>query len=352
MKLLTQLYRLHSPTFGEGKMSEFIQSKLKEMGVEFKTNKNQIHSLKKNTPLISCHIDQVGGFPIRKLSIINNCITGDRNIGADDKNGIWLCLRLLEHYGGDKLSFIFSTGEEAGCEIDDVLEEYDEEILDSIRYGLVFDRAGNRDVCGESNHYCLADLEFEILRLGQDDSWHKACGVWSDADIIAYYDIPCVNLSVGYFDAHSDCEYTNLKCLADSLAFAKKLIDNLKGTFLRTDYYEVRGSGCQYFNAFRYDEQDRQYMSEPDDWGVEDAIYEAEHDGCPYFCFTCNSGLYEEEVTWDWRCSYCNDEVDELEEYEWIDEQYCTVCQAYTYPNDDGLCSCCDSTLISMNDTF
>ena len=165
MKLLTKLYRIYSPTYAEKKMSEFVQERLTKMGVEFKTNKDQIYNLKKDTPMISCHMDQVGWKPLKKLTLKNNKITGDRQIGADDKNGIWICLRLLEQFGNE-ISFIFSTGEEAGCEIDDILEDHDEEILDSIKYALVFDRMGNRDVIGPSNNYCMTDLHYDILLLG------------------------------------------------------------------------------------------------------------------------------------------------------------------------------------------
>ena len=93
MKLLTKLYNIYSPTYGEREMSRFVQTKLYEMGVKFKMHGNQIYNLKKDTPMISCHMDQVGWQPLEKLTIKDNKITGDRQIGADDKNGIWICLQ-------------------------------------------------------------------------------------------------------------------------------------------------------------------------------------------------------------------------------------------------------------------
>ncbi len=187
MKLLTSLYKIYSPTGSERVMSEFVQAQLDEMGVKYEMDKYQIHSLKPDTPLISCHMDQVGWTRTEELTILEDLIWGDSQIGADDKNGVWICLNLLRHFGGENLSFIFSTGEEAGCDIDDVLEEYDEKILDSILYGLVFDRRGPGDIIGTQNDYCRDDMEYALWHEGEEFGYSPCMGVWSDADIIAYF---------------------------------------------------------------------------------------------------------------------------------------------------------------------
>ena len=341
MKLLTTLYRLYSPTFGEKEMSRFVQDRLTKIGVEFKTNKNQIYNLKKDTPMISCHMDQVGWKPLKKLTIKNDKITGDRQIGADDKNGIWICLRLLEHFGNN-ISFIFSTGEEAGCEIDDVLEEHDEEILDNIKYALVFDRMGNRDVIGPSNNYCMPDLHNEILCLGAKDGWHKADGVWSDADIIAYYDIPCVNLSVGYYRAHSDWEYTKLKELAESLAFGKKILTEITDTYDRTDYFTKNGNGATGWAPINYGVTYGAY--------TEDEEFQDEYrEEWPFYCSSCDMTLDFDEVEDDDTCILCGCVCDDIQEYdwddlpdeaEWMELWYCPVCCGYV-PSDSGVCPDC-----------
>ena len=57
-----------------------------------------------------------------EISIQENKISGNGNIGADDKNGIYICLKLIEKYGND-INFIFSECEEIGGHIDKILDK-------------------------------------------------------------------------------------------------------------------------------------------------------------------------------------------------------------------------------------
>ena len=111
MKLLKQLYWINSPSHSEQGMSGFIRSILHSQGIKFETDEfYQIFSLKNpDKPILCAHIDQVGDEPITTLIETKDTITGDLNIGADDKNGIWIILKLLEK--DPDLNFIFSTAD-------------------------------------------------------------------------------------------------------------------------------------------------------------------------------------------------------------------------------------------------
>ena len=166
MKLLTDLYFTHSPTRGgEEKMSAFVKSKLKERNIlDYKTLDNQIYRIIPDTPMVCAHLDQVTFSPLTKLSMYNDIISGDSALGADDKNGIWIILKLLEKY--KDISFIFSSGEESGGDIDQVLDLVKDE-LESIKYCLIFDRRNGKDIVGTSNFYCENDLEDAVVDLAK-----------------------------------------------------------------------------------------------------------------------------------------------------------------------------------------
>ncbi len=116
MKLLKQMYWIHSLSFKEQQLSKFVENQLIKIGVNNYTidKDHQIYRLISDTPLINAHMDQVSHPKLKKLEVTDGIISGDSNLGADDKNGIWILLNILKlEEFKNKISFIFSTGEES-----------------------------------------------------------------------------------------------------------------------------------------------------------------------------------------------------------------------------------------------
>jgi di/tripeptidase len=206
MKLLEQLYFIHSPSKGEKAMSKFIRKYLQKIGItDFEVLGNQIYRVKSNTILLAAHMDQVQTEQCEKLFIRNkNEVHGDKGIGADDKNGIWIILNLLKKF--KDISFIFSDQEECGGNIKTVFQKIDKEDskkLATIKYSLVFDRRSGSDIIGKLNSYCESDLLNAVETLGKEFGYKTTQGMWSDCDQISLY-VPCVNLSCGYYDPHTN----------------------------------------------------------------------------------------------------------------------------------------------------
>lgn len=230
MNLLKQLYSIHSPSHGEAKISAFVKAWLTRRGIPFDTDrKGQIFKLIPGRPILSCHMDQVqmgppGGFVIKTNSTGKTEIHGVKDgLGADDKNGIWICLNLLTKWDA---SFIFSTGEESiSKDVEDVLTA-NEDILKRIPYCLVFDRKGSGDIIATENGYCTKDFAARVAEEGGKFGYRLQTGVFSDADAISEY-CECVNLSVGYYRAHSKEEYTIFEELQTALAFGDHLLNTL-----------------------------------------------------------------------------------------------------------------------------
>lgn len=220
---LIKLYRIYNPSGQEFKMTQHVQEKLDQLGIkDYQVDPNgQIYRFNEGVPLVSAHLDSVSKSRPKgiHLDYEKGIIRGTNNIGADDKNGIWIVLRLLELR--PDLSFIFSVEEEVGGKVNELP-------LDQLKvpYALIFDRKGASDIIGVKNDYCCEDLENEIYRLGTDYGFKPCLGVLSDCDVLYQY-VPCVNLSCGYHLAHTEKEYTVISELDNSFRFGLHLIDNI-----------------------------------------------------------------------------------------------------------------------------
>lgn len=229
MKLLERLYLTHSPSHGEKKISELVQNFLRRRKIDFETDeRGQVFKIIPGRPIISCHMDQVQKGPPGKIVVEKGkeltVIRGEKDgLGADDKNGIWICLNLLTRWD---CSFIFSTAEEAiAHEVEYVLKA-NESVLSRIPYALVFDRRGKGDIIGFDNDYCTLEFQERVALAGKAFGYHPTTGVFSDADSLSNY-MECVNLSVGYHDAHSTKEYTIYQELVNALRFGDHLLNSL-----------------------------------------------------------------------------------------------------------------------------
>jgi hypothetical protein len=150
------------------------------------------------------------------------------SLGADDKNGIWIALLLLKR--GVNINFIFSHGEECGCVgIKQVVADTDiAQQIEKAAYALVIDRRNKDDIIGYGNDYCLA-LDDRLQKFAKDFGYGYTCaqGLCSDANHLSLL-VETVNLSCGYYNAHSPSEYTNLSELVYCYNFVSQVISKFQ----------------------------------------------------------------------------------------------------------------------------
>ena len=232
INLLKDLYLIYSPSEHEGEMSKFIQQELSDMSVKFEVDKQgQIFSLKGGTPLLVAHMDQVSSSKLEKVWHHDNIMVGTGNLGADDKNGIFILLKLIWEFR-DKVSFIFSVCEEKCSSINGIGQVLNpnKTLLKEMLYGLVFDRRNGSDIIGEKNSYCTKDFDTVLESLGKDFGYRSVSGSFSDCNAISNK-LSCVNLSCGYYNPHSPNEITVLSELENSLNFGRKIVSEIKAKF-------------------------------------------------------------------------------------------------------------------------
>ena len=295
MKLLKQLYLIYSPSHHENRMSDFVQSQLDGMNIKYKTNGNIIYSIKKNTPLICAHMDQVSNYPIIKVKQKKDIVYSDGNLGADDKNGIWICLNLLKQF--PDISFIFSDQEEIGGNITELLWKY-RDILKSVKYGLIFDRKNGADIVCSQNRYGTKKFEKALSKTGKFYGYIPAIGSWSDCDELSNY-ISCCNLSCGYYKPHTAQEYTKFSELNNALQYGIAILNNITKQYGPVENRWGKKTSKKHtdtYNLFNDDFDDG--FTEPHTGTEIESDY--------FYCDNCDSYFTLEEIGFNEVCPYCN----------------------------------------------
>jgi len=243
MKLLKQLYCIYSKSRKECDMVEFIidwlYAHLPEVEVEMDKLGNLYITKGKAAlyPTIVAHLDQVqwnhsNDFRVEETDDIlfgwsrkNKRFEG---LGADDKNGIWVGLKCLQKF--DVLKVAFFVGEEIGCVGS---SDADMSFFVDSRFVLQCDRRGggdlitiasNTELCGSD---FIKDTDYELF------GYKKENGMMTDVLTLKEngLSVSCVNISCGYYEPHTDREYTIKSELLNCLAFVEHIIENCKGEY-------------------------------------------------------------------------------------------------------------------------
>lgn len=236
-ELLFQLYAIHSPSGGEKKMRRFIKryimSNCGNVSIVQDANGNLLCTKGESEtyPCLASHMDQVQ----RNHSKDFQCLDGNdvvfgysaksraqQGLGADDKNGILICLECLKKY--DVLKVAFFVEEEIGC---GGSGSVDLEFFKDCRFIIQPDRRGGSDLitsmfCGD---VCSNDF---IKSIGYVDFGYKIeHGTVTDVGELVDMGvgISCLNLSCGYYEAHTDHEFTVLSELENCLMFVEHIIE-------------------------------------------------------------------------------------------------------------------------------
>ena len=248
MKLLKELYKTYSPSGRERGVSRIVRRELNRMGIGYHMENGIIHRLVPNQPLLCAHMDQVNTngkctLILEERGVIRGMgSAGSTSLGADDKNGVWLLLSILEQE--PELGFMLTVEEEIGGWNTKQFVRQHEQDLDKIPWCVVLDRHGGSDIIGVENGYCMPDMDdaFVSLQMG----YKSNRGVFSDANHISWSGLPCINISVGYYLAHTEEEYTVISDLMKArelvLAGVKEFRDYwFDRTLDRTEYCEICG---------------------------------------------------------------------------------------------------------------
>lgn len=244
LDLLCRLYATHSPTGNEWRLicliRQYVASHLPEVNMRMDSRGNLYFTkgdVEKGYPTLACHLDQV-----QSLHSEDFCVKQDDNIlygwsetncrreglGADDKNGIWVCLQCLSMC--PRLKVFMSVGEEKGCIGSN---RADLSFFSDSLYVLEPDCKGGTEVHVNLRGIPCASEEF-IKTLQLDANGYTLTdGKTSDilALTLSHIGVSCANIPAGYHLPHKDDEYTDINELLHTRAFICNIACTLHDRF-------------------------------------------------------------------------------------------------------------------------
>ena len=264
-RLLKRLYAIHSPSGKEDKMIAFLVSYLKSLpGVKLgKDSYGNLYVWKGESetyPCIVAHLDQVHrnhprdfraietrdiifGFSAKEHSICG--------LGADDKNGIIICLEALKKY--DCMKVVFFKEEETGCHGSSRAEM---KFFEDCRYVIQCDRRGNSDLITNIGCSDLCSEKFIQDIVPEKWGYKEETGMMTDVEALKErgLSVSAINMSCGYYNPHTDEEITVKRDLEKCWKFVQHIIEDCTETYP----HEVEDNG--YFGYY-------------DEWEIEDEIH-------------------------------------------------------------------------------
>ena len=250
LHLLQQLYAIHAVTYREWPMISFVRDYVKEHISDAEVRVDRLGNLyitkgesDEGYPTLTCHLDQVQkihseDFEVRqdgdKLYGWSETNQQSEGLGADDKNGIWICLRCLEEC--PCLKVFMAVGEEKGCIGSN---RADMSFFEDSLYVLEPDCKGDEEIHTNLRGIPCASSDFEeaLLNLNSQNSNFKPYiitdGKGSDIFALTLNNIgvSCANIPAGYHLPHKEEEYTTISELEHSYEFIKQTVLRLNQRF-------------------------------------------------------------------------------------------------------------------------
>lgn len=201
-------------------------------------------------PVLASHLDIIHRVPPNRVGIdpanpdFYIGFRGNRRniLGADDRNGVWTMLKLIEA-GRTDWGYIFTKEEETGRK--GAIALRGQKILSSYQNIAYFIQIDRRDI-SDLVFYPLEDIEGEpmchqntdfIAKLSQLKGYYIEEGSSTDLkEYCAATGICGINISAGYYNEHHDDEYSDIQYVQN----LPKTIEKLIG-LLGTKQYWIEG---------------------------------------------------------------------------------------------------------------
>ena len=253
MELLKALYEIHSPSGNEKKLKRFIK-KWVANNIEGVTctwdNAGNVYFVKGESetyPVVVAHLDQVQKAHAKdfKAVVTEDIVFGYspsekeyQGLGADDKNGLWIALKCLETF--DVIKVAFFVGEEIGCVGS---SKCDMNFFADARFVVEPDRRGGSDLITEISGYDIASEAFLSAFDYESFGYKKTSGLMTDVLELTErgVGVACINMSCGYYNPHSDEEFTVISDLLNALDLVEHIITTCTDVYAHKATYSYSG---------------------------------------------------------------------------------------------------------------
>jgi putative aminopeptidase FrvX len=279
-KLLAELLSIQGNHDYEGAMVDYVQKYIKSIkGVKHEIDEHGNMIVTKQTskrldyfPAVACHLDTVHAID-KKYQVLYyddmfftppNCKAG---VGGDDRCGIFIALTLLKELPDLKV-FLF-TGEEVGCIGSNAI---DLKIFDDCRFIIEPDRKDQFDLISTYSGQDTGGLDFmKLLDVARTNGFKDVAGVYTDVMILLDrgLEISVLNISCGYYKAHTQYEYIIQSEVIHTLETVRELILASKDTQYfndRVEYIAPAKHDYSHYDTY-YKYGNYPYNADNDEWG-------------------------------------------------------------------------------------
>lgn len=341
--LLKQLYEIFSPSMGEKKMRKFIKKYCVSLGANVEQDaKGNLYVTKGQAdeyPCVVAHMDQVQYNHSKDFTVamFGDCIMAfseksraQQGLGADDKNGIWIALHILNEMENVKCAFF--VGEEIGCVGS---SDADMDFFKDVRFVVQADRRNGGDLITDiSGPICsqefLNDINYE--RFGYKPTY----GLTTDVETLCSKGIgvSCINVSCGYYDPHTDHETTSWKELCNALDFVEYICKNCTKRYVHE--YDTYPEWGRYSTHIYHDFAGLSDKNESELW---DADGSCDYDMMKYILYDQPHLSFDEVMDW-YRHDFMTKNKETLKKiydkaHEAVMEEYESYNGKYWYEDDD-----------------
>lgn len=246
-KLLENLLLIQSSPDNNIKMSHYLCKILRTHKIPYRIDNTGNIIARKGTlapgeyyPTIVAHYDTVHDlvtdYTVQKTRTTHNKTrySSPTGVGGDDKVGLALALWIA--ITKPKIKLVFTVGEESGCIGANALTP--EDFTDS-GYLIEPDRRGNTDLITSYMGSTTANADFHSIakEAAFTHGYREESGLVTDVFELQSngVDLSAINLSVGYYEPHSNKEYVILEDAIRSLHIIRTIIN--KAGYNRFDHH-------------------------------------------------------------------------------------------------------------------
>tara|TARA_R110000803_G_scaffold47825_4_gene99585 strand:- start:4193 stop:5101 length:909 start_codon:yes stop_codon:yes gene_type:complete len=193
-------------------------------------------------------------------------------IGGDDKAGVFICLKMLEHF--DNIKAFFPVAEETGCHGS---SKADPEFFSNVGYAIQFDSTENDTMSLTLMGVKLFEDDSEFFTSVKDVIVEHGITNWYNhpytdtMKLKELFDFSCLNFAAGYYKYHTKDEYVVVDDVQNTTDMAVKVIGILGEKKYTYNNKSLLSDGYSYESPYDYDD-DSDNDNDDGDW-VNDSGY-------------------------------------------------------------------------------
>lgn len=281
--------------------------------------------------LLVAHLDTVHKKTVANVWIdyTQNIIKSDEGIGGDDRCGVYAILNILKK-STQRPFILFTTNEEiGGVGVAKFCKDYAKKGLD-VNCMIEIDRRGHNDVVRyDDDNDSLIDI------FTKDLDYKESQGSYTDICTLAEeFGVSGVNLSSGYYNAHTLQEYVVLSDLEHTIDRVIIFIQNpaywSKKHVFESVPYDYNGFG---YNSWWYDRYADQHKQQKNN--------KRRYFSSILQCECCGEAFYEEDMIYLADIGYVCEDCYNLYKEFYVECKHC----GELVPKDDGICDYCGAII-------